>query len=343
MNSHHSRRKFLRGMGMAAGASVAGTGWIMGEPRSARRTGLAQRSLSKVISFANTYGDDICLCGISGAVQATGGKIQSSVNMLVSVSDTEQLVHTLRQEKGLPFSHVRAEGNNLTFRYSDREYFVENLAPADYANRVRNINTYGLDSDTKNTAYAHNYLTYEVNSKKLNDPYQAVQGKKITLKKADGASQQLDFEDVITGMIECSVMGIEPSSAIEQEWGKILSNHHPDEPDSITSIFLKRLPDLVSAISDKKVEEVLRSAIVRSSLKSTLGISSQKIIAHFGALNSRSRRTRNSTHIWQAAFIAVCPEGSQNRLLQSCFLRPASASAKRTAHSRWRDAKRLKS
>ncbi len=343
MDSHHSRRKFLRGMGLVAGASIAGTDWSMGESRSARRTGLAQRSLSKVIEFANTYSEDICLCGISGAEQATGTNIQSSVNMIVSVSDPELLAYTLQQEKGLPFKKVLADGNNLAFQYSGRDYLVENLPPADYANRIASINAYGLGSDTKNAAYAHNYVTYEVNSRKLNDPHRSISGEKITLKKVNGNNTMLDFEDVISGMIECSVMRVDPSPSIVQEWSDILSTRTPASPDSVTCILLKRLPDLVSAISDRKVEELLRSALVSTSLQSTLAVSGQKIIAHFGVLKSKTPHARHTTHIWQAAFITACSKGSQNRLLQECFLNPVSGPGKSTAHSRWREATRLAS
>jgi len=340
METHHSRRQFIRNMSLAAGASVAGTGLSLAEARSARRSGIAQRSLTKVVSFANTYSEDICLCGISGAVQATGGNIQSSVNVLVSVSNTEQLVQTLQQEKGLPFNQVLADGNKLSFQYSGRDYLVENLSPADYADRIASINSYGLGSETKNAAYAHNYLTYEINGNKLNDPHRSISGKKITLKKVNGDSTKLDFEDVITGMIECSIMSIEPSPAIVQEWIHTLSNRNPSDPDSITCILLKKLPDIVSAISHGKMEELLRSAIVSTSLKSTFGVSGQEIIAHFGVLKSRAPHSRYTTQIWQAAFIAACPKGPQNRLLQDCFLSPVSESSKSTAHSRWREAAR---
>lgn len=343
MHSQHSRRNFLRNIGMTAGASVAGTSWLMAAPRPARRSRLPQRSLSKVISFASTYGEDICLCGMSGAIQATGESVSSSVNMLVSVSDIEQLVNTLQQKKGLPFNKVYADGNNLSLRYSGRDYLIENLSPADYLDRIAAVNSNGLGSETKNAAYAHNYLTYEVNSKKLNDPHRALVGKKITLKKVIGDSAALDFEDVIIGMVESSVMNITPSPALVQEWNKTLSNRNPTDTDtdSITCTLLKNLADLVGALSQNKVEELIHSATVSASLKASFGVSGQKIVAHFGVLKSRASRSRDTAQIWQAAFIVACPQGTQNQLLQDCFLSPASGSSKSSAHARWRDAARL--
>lgn len=328
-------------MGLATGASVAGTNWIIAEPRSARRTRLAQRSLSKVISFASTYSDDICLCGIGGAVQATGGNIQSSVNMLVSVSNTEQLVHTLKQEKGIPFNQVQADGNTLAFQYSGRNYLVENLDPASYADRIAQINSQGLGTEAKSAAYAHDYLTYETSSRKLTDPHRAIQGNKVTLKKVIGDNTPLDFEDVIIGMIECSTLKIAPPTAVATEWTTLLANTTPNNPQNIVSVLLTRLHDITASMQQGKVSELLSSPLVSTSLNSILGVKGKAIVSTFIKLKSGAPRSTDASHLWQAAFLASCPQGSSNRTLQDGFLNMAPLSGRHTASTRWKKARHL--
>lgn len=338
MNPHHSRRQFLRNMGLAAGASVAGTSWIMGESRRTRRSSLARRGLTRVIAFADSYGSQTSLCGIGGAIAATGSDHSSPVTVLVSVTDTEQLINTLQQEKGLPFNKVYAEGNTLAFKYSGRDYLIENLSPADYEDRIAQIHSQGVGSEEKNAPYAHDYLTYETKSRKLTDPYQAIKGNKITLKKVLQGDTPLDFDDVLHGLIESSTLKIEPSASVSNEWATILTNTSPDDPQAIVHTLLTRLRRMANTMKQDKVTELLSSPLVSSAIFTVLEVKSQTIIAEFHQLKSRARRSSKASHLWQAAFLASNSQGSSNRTLQDGFLNKAPLSGRHTAGARWKEA-----
>lgn len=338
MQPIHSRRKFLRNVGMAAGASVAGTGWGIAKPRSARRSGLAQRSLSKVISFANTYGEDVCLCGASGAIQVTGAGIKSPVNMLVSVSDHGQLVSALQQDSGLPFSKVHSHGNTLSFSYSGRDYLVENIDPATYANRIAHINSQGVGAEGRNAAYAHDYVTYETKTRKLTDPHNAIRGSKVTLKKVIGNSTPLDFEDVIIGMIECATLEILPSATLATEWASTLANSAPNDPQSVINILLARLHDITTSMKQAEVTELLGSPLISTSLNSILGMKGKTLTSNFNRIKANAPRSCDASLIWQAAFLKSCPEGITNRQLQDGFLNNIPPANRHTAGTRWKKA-----
>lgn len=330
-------------MGMAAGASVAGTGLSLGEARSARRKASGQRSLSKVVSFIDSYSEDVCLCGVSGAVQATGGEIQSSVNLIASVSDIDRLISTLQQEKGLPFNHVYTDGNAMSFSYSNREYVIENLDPSSYADRIAQINSQGLGTESKMAAYAHDYITYETKTRKLTDPYRAIQGKKVTLKKVIGDNTPLDFEDLIVGMIDCATLAISPSAAVAAEWASLLANPSPNDPQNIVNLLLARLYEITDVVKQDKVTELLSTPLVSASLSSIFDVKGKAIDSSFMRLKSRAPRSAKTYNLWQAAFIAACPKGSQNRTLQDCFLNKVPATGRHTAASRWKEAVSLAS
>ncbi|MGB0774843.1 MAG: hypothetical protein ACPGUY_03290, partial [Akkermansiaceae bacterium] len=293
MKYNHSRRKFIRGLGLTAGASVAGTSWTMAEPPRGNRAGLAQRSLKRVLSFTKKYSTESCLCGLSAATQATGGRIKSSVNMLVSVSDTDRLIEALQQEKGLPFRKVYTAGNVMSFQYSSRDYVIENLDPSTYAARVAQVQSFGVRSEEKDAAYAHDYVTFELSSQKVTDPYKAIHGKKIELKKVTGKNVPLDFTDVINGMLGCATLHIEPSSVTASEWATILANTNPSDPEGIVNTLLMRLHEISTTLKQESVVDLILSPLVSGSSHSVLGARGQKIVSCFKQIRARSTR---STH-----------------------------------------------
>ncbi|NWK55953.1 hypothetical protein HW115_10040 [Verrucomicrobiaceae bacterium N1E253] len=341
MRTSQTRRHFLHRLGWVSGAGLASPQLLLADTSSHRRSGQARRSLQKVLSFVDRYASQSCLCGISAAVEATGGQQNTPVQILACIASTESLTRALTHTAGLPFNQVYADGNQLAFHYSGREYTIFNQHAEEFSQQKETIHRYGVGPESSTAAYAHDYLTWDNQSRKLSDLKRTVVGNKIILKKVLPAGVSYQFQDILKGMLDASILELETPEAILNEWRHTLKNTQPEDPDTITACLLSHLTDLSFYLEEPAIISLLQSPLLAESLRQVLSIRTQDLITCFKQLKPKALRRKDQESLWHAALIAVCPDGANNQTLQAHFLNPGSHSKRISPHATWRRACQL--
>lgn len=338
-----SRRQFLVQLGAASAGTLASGVSFAGE-RSAKRTGVARRSLRRVSRILENYSDAFCLYGPSAVVEATAGDSAPPVHMLAKSS--EKSIHAFfAQQGGLPFRKVYVDGNIMSFRFGSRDFIVENLPSDAYQDRMTHIHTQGSLGETTFADYAHQYVTYDLKAKRFNDPHGAVSAGKPVLRSVYGANLSTwTLTSVTRGMVDSALLGAVPDKAIQRAWQNYLSETG-DLSDEIAEQIVSELVSQFAVLADylkaEDVSKLLCSKRVGASLQKVLGVKPSAIVGSHQNLQQKAKRGTAPRVVWLAALLSVGSSQRCNRLLRDTYLTNTDLTARRSAGDDWRKAMHL--
>ncbi|MGJ8656448.1 MAG: hypothetical protein ACSHX6_08350 [Akkermansiaceae bacterium] len=191
-------------------------------------------------------------------------------------------------------------GNSLAFEYNGQQFFIEHLSEELYNKRLENLVPGSSDNDFY-IEYAHQLLTYNVQSRRHRDAHGAIgNSSDIELKRVNPAK---DSSSVVKTMVESSRLGIALPRDEQNIIDDTLSNGLQNSENSVaaTENFLSQLSQFTQYHDEKNTSRLLNSKLAEDTLGDILGCDTKKLDRTFYKIKRKTQRNTPHSEIWLSA------------------------------------------
>ncbi len=294
------RRAFLR----ASSYAVFGLAIMPGLPLAAAIGGQAKARVRVVPLTAADQGVLEWIAAYSTKVRMLGGGVLSKLKggstetrFLVEISDLSQLQAALGAV--LPFSEIRTSGNSLRFIYEGERFAIENLLPELFADRLKSLAT------RKRITFAHDALSYDPATQKLQDPYRSLASDAIKVINP-GKGIAAAFRTVLRGWTEADELDLKLGANFARLKRRVLSvpGKRLGLAQPVVAALVEQLTSLTGNRSSEKIENLLRSKLVSLAISKVLGVSTNEVVAQFLAIKAEMPADSGDAAAWLASLLS---------------------------------------
>jgi hypothetical protein len=221
------------------------------------------------------------------------GRLPTVTRIVAEVNDLDALQQLWTSR--LPFRELYSAKNTLSFTQNDAGFEVENLVPDSYRHRVTTLRS------GRGIAFGHDALTFNATTGVLTDPFAIAHSTQLHLVHP-GRSLAEAFDVVLRGVIDAAECGLELDEAFVRLHNRVLtaSGAGGTKARKIAQSLVQRLATLPS----KHLSSLFRSRLVKTSLKSVVGVSGDRIAQDFDALRPVLGGEFSDAAIWLALTLA---------------------------------------
>ncbi len=253
-------------------------------------------AVREVLTMLNTYSMEQTLLG--GCVLSLAADHDSdTVHILV-------MANPLKVAKALPNLELgemhTVNGNSIAFSYNGQQFFIEHLSKELYQKRLRNLTPGSKDNDFY-IEFAHQLITYNVQSRRHQDPKNAIgRSSKIELKRVSSAE---DSASVVKTLVESKRHGL----ALPKEEQRTIDNtlqrglRNSESSIAATATFLSQLTLYTQYNEERTTRRLLDTQLAKDTLGEVLGCDTNKLSKTFHSIRRRAPRDTPDSELWLSA------------------------------------------
>ncbi len=262
-------------------------------------------TVSELLTMLQRYSTEQTLLG--GCVLSLAADQPSDTVHILVQADPLKVAEALRELKIEGMQSIN--GNSLAFSYKNQPFFIEHLSKALYQIRLKDLAPGSKDNDFY-IEFAHQLVTYNVQSKRFHDPQNAIgNSSKIELKRVSAAA---DSAGVLRTMVESKRLGIslprDEQHIIEETLQNGLKDNESSE--SVTESFLSEFSHFTQYHEERHTRRLLNSKLAKDTLGHALEFDINDLNKTYSKIKRKAPKGTAEGELWLSAI--QCLEDTEN-------------------------------